>query len=75
MKRILLASAIALGTMTTVALAETAALTDTQMDEVRAGKLTTTQTNGGGNTPKGNANGVPTVTTNSGGNQPPGHNK
>jgi hypothetical protein len=39
-------------------------------------KLQTTQTNGGGNTPNGNANGVPTVTTTSGnGNAPPGQNK
>jgi hypothetical protein len=38
-------------------------------------KLQETQTNGGGNTPNGNANGVPTVTTNNGGNAPPGHNK
>jgi hypothetical protein len=39
-------------------------------------KLQETQTNGGGNTPNGNANGVPTVTTTSGnGNAPPGQNK
>ncbi len=38
--------------------------------------LMKTQTNGGGNTPNGNANGVPTVTTTSGnGNAPPGQNK
>jgi len=35
---------------------------------------TTTQTNGGGNTPNGNANGVPTTTvaTNPAGHEPPG---
>jgi hypothetical protein len=39
-------------------------------------KLQTTQTNGGGNTPNGNANGVPTTTVTSGnGNAPPGQNK
>jgi len=39
-------------------------------------KLQTTQTNGGGNTPNGNANGVPEVTVTSGnGNAPPGQNK
>ena len=39
-------------------------------------KLQETQTNGGGQTPNGNANGVPTVTTTSGnGNAPPGQNK
>ena len=37
---------------------------------------TTTQTNGGGNTPQGTANGVPTVTTttNPAGHLPPGQN-
>ena len=37
-------------------------------------KITTTQTNGGGNTPNGNANGVPTVSSNPAGHQPPGQN-
>jgi hypothetical protein len=36
--------------------------------------ITTTQTNGGGNTPNGNANGVPTVSSNPAGHQPPGQN-
>ena len=39
---------------------------------------TTTQENGGGNTPKGEANGVPIVVTtvneNPSGHEPPGHN-
>jgi hypothetical protein len=38
--------------------------------------LQTSQTNGGGNSPNGNANGVPTQTVTSGnGNAPPGQNK
>jgi multisubunit Na+/H+ antiporter MnhC subunit len=37
--------------------------------------ITTTQTNGGGNTPHGNANGVPTVSSNPAGHQPPGQNQ
>jgi len=36
--------------------------------------ITDTQTNGGGNTPNGNANGVPTVSSNPAGHQPPGQN-
>jgi hypothetical protein len=39
MKRILLASALALGTMTSFALAENAILTDTQMDNITAGQM------------------------------------
>jgi hypothetical protein len=34
--------------------------------------ITETQENGGGNTPNGNANGVPTVAENPAGHQPPG---
>jgi hypothetical protein len=37
-------------------------------------KITETKVNGGGNTPKGKANGVPTVATNPAGHAPPGHN-
>jgi hypothetical protein len=77
MKSILL-SALAFAAMSTVALAGPVPLTDAQMDTVAAGQsppgLSTTQVNGGGNTPSGNANGVPTTTTNNGGNAPPGHN-
>lgn len=36
--------------------------------------ITQSQTNGGGNTPNGNANGVPTVSSNPAGHQPPGQN-
>jgi hypothetical protein len=46
-------------------------LTDAELDFVFGGKLS--KENGGGNTPGGNAFGVPTV--NSGGNEPPGQNK
>jgi len=59
--------------------AEPVKLTQDQMDNVVAGKITTTttQVNGGGNTPQGQANGVPTTTvsTNPAGSAPPGQNK
>ena len=45
-------------------------LNDEQLDQVTGGKIT--QTNGGGNTPNGNANGVPR--TNPAGHEPPGQN-
>lgn len=72
-------AALALGAMTTLTMAESVTLTSAQMDSVTAGKLVVneTQTNGGGNTPKGDANGVPVVTTNTtkgNGNAPPGKN-
>jgi hypothetical protein len=35
-----------------------------QMDKITAGAITPTKVNGGGNTPGGNANGVPTVNLN-----------
>jgi hypothetical protein len=46
-------------------------LTDAELDFVVGGTIT--QTNGGGNTPNGNANGVPY--TNPGDKEPPGWNK
>ncbi len=46
-------------------------LTQTEVTKVAGGKIT--QTNGGGNIPSGNANGVPA--TNPAGSAPPGHNK
>ena len=62
-----------------IANAEPVKLTTDQMDSVVAGKITTTtsQVNGGGNTPNGQANGVPTTTisTNPAGSAPPGQNK
>jgi hypothetical protein len=80
MKRVLI-SALALGAMTTFALAQPATQTDvrsapvkltaTQMDTVTAGAIA--QVNGGGNIPNGNANGIPS--TNPAGHEPPGQNK
>ena len=55
--------------------AEPVKLTKQQMAAVTAGSITTTQINGGGNTPKGTANGVPTVSVNPAGSAPPGQNK
>ncbi len=53
-------------------------LSKEQMDKITAGAITTTTTqlNGGGNTPQGSANGVPIVTTsvNPTGKAPPGQN-
>lgn len=57
-----------------VAVAEPVKLTQAEMDNVVAGKITPTQVNGGGNTPNGNANGVPTVNLNPAGKAPGGHN-
>ena len=65
MKRILM--------VLTVALVMAAMVVATAMPAFAA--ITTTQTNGGGNTPNGNANGVPTVSSNPAGQQPPGQNK
>jgi hypothetical protein len=56
------------------AIAEPGKLTNAQLDQVVAGTITDTQVNGGGNTPNGNANGVPTVSVNPAGKAPPGQN-
>lgn len=53
------------------ALAAPQKLSQAQLDQVVAGKIT--QVNGGGKTPNGEANGVPH--TNPAGNEPGGHNK
>ena len=45
-----------------------------KLEERIAPAITTTHVNGGGNTPSGNANGVPTVSTNPAGHAPPGQN-
>ena len=54
-------------------------LTDVELDQVHGAaiNLVFSQVNGGGNTPNGNANGVPIVTENQNpsGFPPPGHNK
>jgi hypothetical protein len=56
------------------AMAEPVKLTDKQLDSVAAGAISTIQVNGGGNTPNGNANGVPSVSVNPVGKAPPGQN-
>lgn len=56
------------------AMAEPIKLSKAQLDKVVAGKITDIQVNGGGNTPNGNANGVPTTSVNPAGNAPPGQN-
>jgi hypothetical protein len=45
-----------------------------KLEERIAPSITTIHVNGGGNTPNGNANGVPTVAVNPAGHAPPGHN-
>jgi hypothetical protein len=45
-----------------------------KLEERVAPKITAVQVNGGGNTPKGEANGVPTYNENPAGQQPPGQN-
>lgn len=57
------------------AMAQPVKLDKAQMDQVVAGKITPVQINGGGNTPQGNANGVPTTNVNPNDKPPPGHNK
>jgi hypothetical protein len=71
----LVVSLAALGAFSVAASAEPVKLSKGQMDQVVAGAITTTQTNGGGNTPHGTANGVPTTSTNPNGSAPPGQNK
>jgi hypothetical protein len=45
-----------------------------RLEERIAPSITTVQVNGGGNTPNGNANGVPSVALNPAGHAPPGQN-
>ena len=45
-----------------------------KLEERIAPKITAVQINNGGNTPQGNANGVPTYNVNPAGHQPPGQN-
>lgn len=49
-------------------------LTNEQLDQVVGGAITAVKENGGGNTPNGQANGVPTVNKNPAGFAPPGQN-
>ena len=46
----------------------------TRLEERIAPKIVGVKVNGGGNTPNGQANGVPTVNQNPAGHAPPGHN-
>jgi len=73
----LVVSVAALGALTLIAnaaIAEPVKLSNEQLDNVVAGAITPTQVNGGGNTPNGQANGVPTVNLNPSGKAPPGQN-
>ena len=45
-----------------------------KLEERIAPKITAVQVNGGGNTPNGNANGVPVTNVNPAGQAPPGQN-
>ena len=54
--------------------AKTSRFAVVKLEERIAPKITTLKLNGGGNTPNGQANGVPTVAVNPAGHQPPGHN-
>ena len=64
----------AMALMANAAIAEPVKLSQQQMDNVVAGKITPTKVNGGGQTPNGQANGVPTVNQNPAGKAPPGQN-
>jgi hypothetical protein len=46
-----------------------------RLEERIAPSITAVQVNGGGNTPNGNANGVPETNLNPAGSAPPGQNK
>jgi hypothetical protein len=50
-------------------------LLDSELRHVSGAKITPVKVNGGGNTPKGEANGVPSENQNPAGSAPPGHNK
>ena len=49
-------------------------LTDAELNQVSGGKITPVHVNGGGNTPNGQANGVPSENQNPSGHAPPGQN-
>lgn len=74
MGKLILAMVVAVGA-SGVANAAPEKLTKPQLDNVVAGAITGVQVNNGGNTPKGNANGVPTTFLNPAGSAPPGQNK
>jgi len=47
---------------------------EAELEAVYGGAITAVQVNGGGNTPNGQANGVPVVNLNPAGSAPPGQN-
>jgi hypothetical protein len=49
-------------------------LSKEELGKITAGKITEVKVNGGGNTPNGNANGVPSENQNPAGHAPPGQN-
>ena len=49
-------------------------LTQAELDQVSGGRIVAVKENGGGNTPNGNANGVPEENQNPAGKAPPGQN-
>ena len=49
-------------------------LTQAELKHVSGGKITAVKVNGGGNTPNGEANGVPSENQNPAGKAPPGQN-
>jgi hypothetical protein len=53
---------------------ESRELTSDELNAVAGGSITGVQVNGGGNTPNGQANGVPTIYENPAGHIPPGQN-
>ena len=71
MKQALLYVVAAFGATSILASAEPMKLNTMQLDGIVAGAIS--KTNGGGNTPQGNANGIPA--TNPAGHAPPGQNK
>jgi hypothetical protein len=88
MKRILLAFVAAFAISTVASAAEQQAkseqresqeskrvkLSKKELAKITAGKITEVKVNGGGNTPNGNANGVPSENQNPAGHAPPGQN-
>jgi hypothetical protein len=71
MKKAMVYVLAAFGATSLLASAEPMKLDSMQLDRIVAGAIS--KTNGGGNTPQGNANGIPA--TNPAGHAPPGQNK
>lgn len=75
MRHVVLSLLVAAGALATGANAAPVKMSKAQLDTVVAGAITGVQINGGGNTPNGNANGVPTTYVNPNNFAPPGQNK